>query len=100
MVKIDENYSFNADTRCYTLYEKIENKKDEEEDLSKLDKDVKVKDGFRVVGYYVSIPSMLKGICNRELRKSIDKEELKTLVEVKNKINELNEFIDSLKLDF
>ena len=100
MVKINDIYSFNADSRSYTLYEKCEVKeKTNDEDLGKLDKDVKTKEGYRVVAYYTTIGQMIDGIFKRELRKSIAKNEVRSLEGVKNKIEELHEYIKSLKLD-
>ena len=100
MVKINDIYSFNADSRSYTLYEKCEVKeKTNDEDLGKLDKDVKVKDGYKVVAYYTSIEDLINGIFKRELRKSIAKNEVRSLEGVKNKIQELHEYIKGLRLD-
>lgn len=100
MVKINDIYSFNADTRCYTLYEKYEvtNKKADEEDLSDLDGETK-KEGFRAVAYYPTMESLINGILKRELRKSISKEEITTLKEIKEKIKELHKYIESLDLN-
>ena len=100
MVKINDIYSFNADSRSYTLYEKCEIKeKTNEEDLGKLDKDDKVKEGYRVVAYYTTIEQMIYGIFKREVRKSIAKNEVRSLEGVKNKIQEVQEYIKGLKLD-
>jgi len=99
MVKINDIYSFNADSRCYTLYEKCEKKeKTNEEDLSDLDKESK-KDGYKVVAYYTSIKDLINGIFKREVRKSISKNEVRSLEGVKNKIVEVQEYIKNLKLD-
>jgi hypothetical protein len=85
MIKINEKYFIDADNNNFVLKEylgKRLNKKTNEKE-----------DAYEIWGYYNTIESALKGLVKRELRKFISKQEINSLNDLQQKIDDLHKFI-------
>jgi len=85
MVKINEKYYLDADSRNYTLKEKTKIK----------DKEGNEKDGFKDIGYYTSLDSLFNGLMKLETRKFIARDEEADIKALISKIDEIESFFKS-----
>lgn len=88
MIKINDKYYIDADTRNYTLKEKttIKNKEGLESE------------GYRDLGFYTTLDSLLNGLIKTELRAFISKSDNESIEKLLNKIQEIEKFLkDKLK---
>ena len=82
MIRIDENYYIDADTKCYTLKEKGI-KKSEDGTESEI---------FKDLGYYTTLEGCLYGLIKKETRKYIKNTNEATVSDLSNKIKELEKY--------
>lgn len=85
MIKINEKYFIDADNNNFVLKEylgKRLNKKTNEKE-----------DTYEIWGYYNTIESTLNGLVKKELRKFISKQEINSLNDLQQKIDDLHKFI-------
>lgn len=85
MIKINEKYFIDADNNNFVLKEylgKRLNKKTNEKE-----------DAYEIWGYYNTIESTLNGLVKKELRKFISKQEINSLNDLQQKIDDLHKFI-------
>ena len=85
MIKINEKYFIDADNNNFVLKEylgKRLNKKTNEKE-----------DAYEIWGYYNTIESTLNGLVKKELKKFISKQEINSLNDLQQKIDDLHKFI-------
>lgn len=85
MIKINEKYFIDADNNNFVLKEYLGtrlNKKTNEKE-----------DAYEIWGYYNTIESTLNGLVKKELRKFISKQEINSLNDLQQKIDDLHKFI-------
>ena len=88
MIKINDKYYIDADTRNYTLKEKTIIKS----------KDGIESDGFKDLGFYTTLDSLFNGLMKTELRAFISESDNETIEKLLNKIQEIEKFLkDKLK---
>lgn len=76
MVKINDIYYIDADSKCYALKEKKINPENG-------------KVTYREIGYYTDIEGCYKGLMKKEIRKYIGKDEEISIKQLITKINKL-----------
>lgn len=91
MIKINERYYIDADTNCYALKEK----RQIQDKTSKNFGEYVYKD----LGYYVTIEQAINGFIKKSLREYVEKEEEKSIADLKKEIKKLQDFIKKLDLD-
>lgn len=80
MIKIDERYYIDADTKSYTLKEKME----------KLDEEGKI--WFKDLGYYTTLGDLAIGLIRKETRRYIKESNDGSLEDLIKKIEELEKY--------
>lgn len=88
MIKINERFYIDADSKNYTLKEKAIVKS----------KDGQESEGFKEAGYYSTLESLLNGLIKTELRAFISGSDNESIEKLLNKIEEIEKFLkDKLK---
>lgn len=83
MIKINDKYYIDADSKNYTLKEKtIVTSKDGTES-----------DGFKELGYYTTLESLFNGLLKTELRAFISESDNANIEALLKKLKELDNFI-------
>lgn len=80
MIKIDEKYYIDADTKSYTLKEKME----------KVDEEGKI--WFKDLGYYTTLGDLTIGLIRKETRRYIKESNDGNLEDLIKKIEELEKY--------
>ena len=83
MVKINEKYYMDADSRNYTLKETAIIKS----------KDGTETEGFKELGFYTNLECLCNGVIKTELRTYIKESENATIEDLLNKLKEIESFI-------
>ena len=92
MIKITERFYITANTNCYTLTEKTKVQDKESKNYGQ--------EIFKDIGYYSTLESCLGGILTTVTREYISSEEINSVSELKDQIQLMREFIQSLNLKF
>lgn len=88
MVKINDKYYIDADSKNYTLKEKTK----------VTSKDGTEGEGFKELGYYTTLESLFNGLLKTELRAFITESDNASIEALLKKLKELEKFIkDKLK---
>ena len=88
MIKINDRYYIDADTRNYTLKEKTIIKS----------KDGIESNGFKDLGFYTTLDGLFNGLLKTELREYISKSENEDMDKLLKKMQEIESFLkDKLK---
>jgi len=89
MIQITDKYFIDADPRCYILKEKSVVKDENAKTYGE--------ERFKELGYYVTLEQCVHGILKTELRKFIGSEQINSINDLKNKIDEVDKSIANLK---
>ena len=88
MIKINDKYYIDADSKNYTLKEKTTVKS----------KDGIESEGFKELGYYTTLESLFNGLLKTELRAFISENDNARIEALLKKLKELDKFIkDKMK---
>lgn len=83
MIKINDKYYIDADSKNYTLKEKT----------TVTSKDGTESEGFKELGYYTTLESLFNGILKTELREFIVSSNNASIEELLKKLKELERFL-------
>lgn len=91
MIKINDKYFIDADRHCYMLKALKEVRDNESKGCDE--------DHYEILGFYVSLESLLKGLLKKELRQYISKSNQDSIKDLKEKIIDLEKNIESLNIN-